>query len=43
MQGMFFADKKLKKLNLSNFDTSNVTKMYQMFRECNALEELNMS
>ena len=33
----------LESLDLSNFDTSNVTKMNSMFRECSSLLSLNLS
>ena len=32
-----------KKLNLSSFNTSNVTNMVQMFNGCSSLIELNLS
>ena len=37
MSNMFWACSKLTNLNLSNFDTKQVTNMYQMFSNCNAL------
>ena len=33
---------RLKKLNLSNFDTSRVTLMTNLFNGCSSLEELNL-
>ena len=33
----------LKDLNLSNFNTNNVTDMYKMFYGCSSLKELNLS
>ena len=35
--------KGLKELNLSNFNTNNVTNMRGMFCECSSLKELNLS
>ena len=32
----------LKELNLSNFNTNNVTDMRSMFSECSSLKELNL-
>ena len=34
MSGMFFGCSSLKELNLSNFNTNNVTYMYGMFSGC---------
>ena len=34
---------KLKKLDLSEFDTSQVTSMYEAFYDCNKLEEINLT
>ena len=34
---------KLKKLNLNNFDTKNVTNMSGMFSKCKSLENLNLN
>lgn len=39
---LFLNKKTLKKIDLSTFDTSNVTNMYAMFSNCIALEELNL-
>ena len=36
MSYMFYDCSSLKSLNLSNFDTKNVTDMYRMFDGCNA-------
>ena len=40
---MFYDCKNLTTLNLSNFDTSNVTDMYRMFSDCTSLTTLNLS
>ena len=40
---MFKNCPKLKEINLSNFNTSNVNDMSFMFSECTSLEELNIS
>ena len=40
---MFSRCSSLKELNLSNFNTNNVTDMSQMFYECSSLKELNLS
>ena len=40
---MFFCCHKLKGLNLSNFDTKNVTNMMEMFYGCKDLKKLNLS
>ena len=40
---MFYYCSSLKTLNLSSFNTSNVTDMSKMFNECSSLEELNIS
>ena len=34
MEGMFYGCSSLKELNLSNFNTNNVTDMYKMFHGC---------
>ena len=34
---------KLKKLNLSSFNTHNVSKMSRMFSKCKNLQEVNLS
>ena len=39
---MFYKCSSLKELNLSKFNTNNVTNMFYMFGECSALEELNL-
>jgi surface protein len=44
MNDMFDSCSNLEELDLSNFDTSNVTtSMGRMFGGCNKLEKLNMS
>ena len=40
---MFYGCSSLKELNLSNFNTNNVTNMGYMFYGCSALKELNLS
>ena len=40
MKVMFQECKELEYLDLSNFDTSNVTKMNHMFNECHKLKEI---
>ena len=39
---MFYGCRGLISLDLSNFDTSNVTRMYSMFSDCNSLKEIKM-
>ena len=43
MAGMFSYCKSLTSLNLSSFNTSNVTKMNTMFFSCKSLTSLNLS
>jgi surface protein len=43
MHDMFDSDTQMKKLNLSNLNTSKVTNMSNMFYGCSNLEELNLS
>ena len=43
MYGMFCDCNSLANLNLSNFNTQNVTYMYGMFYGCNSLTNLNLS
>ena len=43
MRFMFFGCFLLKELNLSNFNTNNVTNMEYMFYKCSSLKELNLS
>ena len=43
MNGMFYFCSSLKKINVSNFNTSNVTNMNYMFNCCTSLNELNVS
>ena len=40
---MFFGCSLLKELNLSNFNTDNVTNMRTMFCGCSSLKKLNIS
>ena len=40
---MFASCSSLKELNLSNFNTNNVTNMNSMFYYCSSLKELNLS
>ena len=40
---MFGGCSSLKNLNLSNFNTNNVTNMYCMFFHCSSLTNLNLS
>ena len=40
---MFSGCSSLKELNLSNFNTNNVTDMSWMFFKCSSLKELNIS
>ena len=43
MSQMFYGCSSLKELNLSNFNTNNVTLMSDMFNGCSSLKELNLS
>ena len=43
MSYMFNGCSSLKELNLSNFNTNNVTDMRYMFKGCSSLKELNLS
>ena len=43
MSSMFSGCSSLKELNLSNFNTNNVTNMRYMFYKCSSLKELNLS
>ena len=43
MRGMFYECSSLKELNLSNFNTNNVTDMGYMFYKCSSLRELDLS
>ena len=43
MYGMFCNCSSLNSLNLSNFNTNNVTNMYCMFCDCSSLTSLNLS
>ena len=40
---MFSRCSSIKELNLSNFNTNNVTNMSTMFKECSSLKDLNLS
>ena len=40
---MFYECKSLSSLNLSNFNTQNVTDMSDMFRWCESLSSINLS
>ena len=40
---MFEGCSSLTELNLSNFNTNNVTNMQSIFKECSSLTELNLS
>ena len=42
MSSMFDGCESLQKLDVSNFDTSNVTDMYGMFYNCSSLQELDV-
>ena len=43
MSWMFYYCSSLKELNLSNFNTNNVTDMSYMFAGCSSLKELNLT
>ena len=43
MSWIFYNCQSLKELNISNFNTNNVTDMLYMFRGCCSLKELNFS
>ena len=40
---MFYGCSSLKELNISNFNTSNVTNMSYLFYKCSSLEDINVS
>ena len=42
MSGMFYGCSSLEDLNISNFNTNNVTNMSYMFYNCNHLKDLNL-
>ena len=42
-EGMFQECDELEYLDLSNFDTSNVTNMSYMFNECNKLKQIEQN
>ena len=42
MGNMFNGCSRLKKINLSNFKTDNVTDMSNMLSECNSLRKINL-
>ena len=43
MNDIFYGCNSLKDINLSNFNTQNVTSMYGMLNECNSLTNINLS
>ena len=43
MEGMFSKCSTIKELNISDFNTNNVTDMNWMFYACSSLKELNIS
>ena len=43
MRSLFDGCSSLKELDLSNFNTNNVTDMSYMFYECSLLKELNLN
>ena len=43
MNDMFNECKSLKSIDLSNFNTQNVTNMNDMFRECKSLKSIDLS
>ena len=43
MRGMFLGCSSLNELNISNYNTINVTEMNDMFAGCSSLKELNLS
>ena len=43
MSGMFAGCMSLKELDLSSFNTNNVTDMREMFITCSSLKEINLS
>ena len=43
MNNMFCGCESLKELNLSNFNTNNVSDIACMFKGCKSLKELNLS
>ena len=43
MSGMFCRCSSLKNINLSNFNTINVTNMSGMFSYCSSLKDINLS
>ena len=42
MDGMFYHCESLTNLNLSNFNTQNVSNMESMFEKCNSLKKENI-
>jgi len=40
---MFLGDNKLEEVDVSNFDTSNVTSMFEMFAYCYPLKRVDVS
>ena len=43
MKSMFHECSSLKKLNLNNFNTNNITNMKSMLKECISVKELNLN
>ena len=43
MDNMFYGCSSLKELNINNFNTNNVTRMFCMFKGCSPLKELNLN
>ena len=43
MSNLFSFSYSLKNIDLSNFNTKNVTNMNNMFNQCNGLEKINLS
>ena len=43
MGGMFYRCSSLKSIDISNFNTNNVTDMSLMFNECTSIKEVNLS
>ena len=43
MRKMFYECYSLKNINLSNFNTQNVTNISEMFSQCQSLENIDLS
>ena len=43
MSFMFEGCKSLIELEISNFDTTNVTLMHNMFKDCSSLQKINLT